>query len=276
MKWNNYPCVVSIAGTDPSGGAGIHADIKAISATGAYAAAIVAALVAQNTQGVQAILPVASEFVATQIESVFSDLSVAATKIGMLHTRQNIALVAATIQQYQLMNVVLDPVVAAKNGAALLDKECMYFMQTHLFPRVTLITPNLLEAEVIMGEKINSHQEMAAAAEKMGKQFATNILLKGGHLNTQDASDVLYLYAKNACEWFRASRIDTVNTHGTGCSLSAAIASFLAQQYSLQDAVAAAKKYITTAIAAGKTMKIGKGFGPIDHFYQQREGHHVR
>ena len=267
---NNYPCVVSFAGTDPSGGAGIQADIKAISATGSYAATVITALVAQNTQGVQAIYAVPVEFVEQQIESVFSDLSVSTIKIGMLHTKKIIEMVATAIEKYKFKHIVLDPVMVAKNGCALLETETIDVVKNRLCPLVTLITPNLNEAEIMLDEKIKTLKEMEVAATKMGRLFNTNILLKGGHLNLKEAADVLYVHKENACYWYVAERIDTLNTHGTGCSLAAAIASYVAQGQSLLAAVAAGKKYITGAIESGKTMQIGKGFGPVDHFFMQK------
>ena len=270
MKINKIPCVVTIAGTDPSGGAGIQADIKAISATGSYAASIITALVAQNTQGVQAIQEVPLDFIAQQVESVFSDLSVHAVKIGMLHNKKIIELVRSTLEKYKPKHVVLDPVMVAKNGAALIESNTIDFLKENLFPFVTLITPNLPEAEHILAEKIQTVAEMNFAAKKIGR--SVNVLLKGGHLENQQASDVLV--ADNNVHWFHAERIQTKNTHGTGCSLSSAIASYLAQGYFLPEAIGAAKQYLTKAIQFGADgyFRIGQGHGPIDHFYFLRGG----
>lgn len=257
--------VATIAGTDPSGGAGIQADIKAIAATGGYAASIITALVAQNTQGVQAIEEVSPAFVMKQMESVFNDLVVKVVKIGMLNNEKIIAAVAAALEKFQPTYVVLDPVMVAKSGCALLNPAAVELLKNQLFPFVNLITPNLLEAEVLIQEKITSTRQMEYAAKKIGETFRLNVLLKGGHLTSSHSSDVLYHESK--LTWFHADRIETKNTHGTGCSLSAAIASYLAQNYPLTIAVEAAKNYLTRALHAGSQMQIGRGCGPVDHFY---------
>jgi hydroxymethylpyrimidine/phosphomethylpyrimidine kinase len=267
MQKTNYPCVVTIAGTDPSGGAGIQADMKAISATGCYAASIVTVLVAQNTQAVQAIQEIPAEFVTQQIDSVFSDLDVAAVKIGMLYNEKIIAAVAASLEKYKPRNIVLDPVMVAKNGCELLLPETVTFLKERILPLVNLLTPNLLEAGQIIDRKITTMSEMEAAAAEIGDQYNINVLVKGGHLDTKHSSDVLYKYSEKAFYWFHAQRITTQNTHGTGCSLSSAIASYLAQHYSLQDAIDQAKIYLTKAIKSGSLLHIGQGCGPVDHFY---------
>lgn len=264
------PCVVTIAGTDPSGGAGIQADIKTIAATGGYAASIITALVAQNTQGVQAIQEVPVAFITKQIEVVFSDLTIAAVKIGMLHNKEVIAAIAAALEKYQPDFIVLDPVMVAKDGSTLLDLATIDYLKNRLLPLVTLITPNLFEAEKIVGHPITDTESMAKAAAAISQQFNIHVLLKGGHLATPDSSDVLYLRAAQAPLWFEAKRIASQNTHGTGCTLSAAIASYLAQQYDLATAVKMAKAYLTQAIAMGSRQRIGKGRGPVDHFYFMR------
>lgn len=260
-------CVISIAGTDPSGGAGIHADIKAISATGSYAGTIITALVAQNTQGVQAIQEIPSEFVTQQFASVFSDLNVRAVKIGMLHNEAIIEAVAAGIEQYKPKHVVFDPVMVAKNGCALIAPDTIDFLKSRLLPLCTVITPNLPEAQVLLGHDIASTNSMELAAISIGESFKVNVLIKGGHLMSNQASDVLYLYESNEHFWMHAERINTQNTHGTGCTLSAAIASFLAQNHSLHEAIVQAKDYLTQAIRSGSHFQIGHGHGPVDHFY---------
>jgi hydroxymethylpyrimidine/phosphomethylpyrimidine kinase len=263
MKPNKIPCVVTIAGTDPSGGAGIQADIKAISATGCYAASIITALVAQNTQGVQAIQEVPLAFIDQQIESVFSDLTVHAVKIGMLHNKKVIELITSKLEKYKPDYVVLDPVMVAKDGSSLMEPDTIAFLKENLFSLATLITPNLPEAEKILSVKIHTVSDMECAAKKIGENV--NVLLKGGHLETERSSDVLYVNSE--MHWFHAERIKTKNTHGTGCSLSSAIASYLAQGYFLPEAVSAAKQYLTKAIQSGSQFQIGRGHGPVDHFY---------
>lgn len=267
MPKSNYPCVVTIAGTDPSGGAGIQADIKAISATGCYAASIITALVAQNTQGVQAIYEIAADFVAQQIDSVFSDLNVEAVKIGMLHNEKIIEVVAAALEKLNPKFVVIDPVMVAKNGCELLQLETLEFLKRRLFPTATVITPNCDEAEKIVGKKIKTSDDMLSAAKIISQDYDINVLVKGGHLNSSQSSDVLYLKQSSEIIWYHADRIDTKNTHGTGCSLSSAIASYLAQGYVLSEAVKRAKDYLTLAIQSGSHFQIGKGNGPVDHFY---------
>lgn len=262
-----FPCVVSIAGTDPSGGAGIQADIKAISATGAYAASVITALVAQNTQGVQAILDVPADFVQKQMEVVFSDLEVHAVKIGMLHDARIIEVVASQLEKFKPQNVVFDPVMIAKDGSELLDLNTIEFLKNRLIPSVNLITPNLFEAERLLGASITSTLEMTEAAKQLGKQFNINVLVKGGHLNGQESSDILYSQQQDTCHWFHSKRIVTNNTHGTGCSLSSAIASWLAQGFPLLEAIGKAKQYISLAIESGARHSVGHGCGPIDHFY---------
>ncbi|RUR02359.1 bifunctional hydroxymethylpyrimidine kinase/phosphomethylpyrimidine kinase [Legionella septentrionalis] len=261
------PCVLTVAGTDPSGGAGIQADIKAISATGSYAASVITALVAQNTQGVQAIQEVPTAFIAQQLDAVFQDLHIKAVKIGMLHDHEVMHVVAQSLQTHHPEYVILDPVMVAKNGCALLKEEAVSYLKEQLIPAATLITPNISEAEKILDMCIESSADMIHAARSIAEEYQVNVLLKGGHLNAPEASDVLWVTADNTSHWFHAPRIHTKNTHGTGCSLSAAIASFLAQGKDLLTAVQLAKKYLFHAIVAGSNQQIGKGHGPVDHFY---------
>ncbi|HBI22514.1 MAG TPA: bifunctional hydroxymethylpyrimidine kinase/phosphomethylpyrimidine kinase [Legionella sp.] len=267
MRKSSPPCVVTIAGTDPSGGAGIQADIKTISATGSYAASIITALVAQNTCGVQAILDVSPAFIQQQIDSVFSDLDVQAVKIGMLHNEHVIDVVAAAMQTLKPTHIVFDPVMVAKNGCALIDPNTIDFLKQRLLPLVTVVTPNIPEAETLMGESITTFAEMEHAAITLGERYQVDVLMKGGHLSGEHSSDVLYSRKNGHSDWFQAERIDTLNTHGTGCTLSSAIASYLAQHYTLYNAVSAAKHYLTQAIRSGSHFKIGHGHGPVDHFY---------
>lgn len=267
MIMNNLPIVLSIAGTDPSGGAGISADIKAISATGSYATAVITALVSQNTQGVQAIFNIPTDVIATQFDSIFDDLSVAAVKIGMLHQRNVIETVAKALRKFKPKNIVFDPVMVAKDGSVLLDLKAIRDLKQDIFPHVSLITPNLYEASVLLNQHISSLKEMQHAAFELGETHQTNVLIKGGHVNDDESRDVLYLYEESRLYEFTAIRTHTLNTHGTGCTLSAAIASYIAQDFSIIDAVGNAKKYITESIASGSRYRIGKGNGPVDHFY---------
>jgi hydroxymethylpyrimidine/phosphomethylpyrimidine kinase len=268
MKKNNYPCVLTVAGSDSSGGAGIQADIKVISAIGCYAASVITALTAQNTQGVQAVYTIPAEFVAEQINSVFSDLTIAAVKIGMLHNENCIAAVAGQLKKFKPKHIVLDPVMIAKSGHALLQPEVIDFFKKTLLPHVTLVTPNIFEIEKLLGIHIQNQAQQENAARALGEKFQINVLVKGGHMEANQASDVLYVYADKCCYWFHAERIQTQNTHGTGCSLSSAIAAYLAKGYSLQDAINKAKNYLTGAIQSAQSMSLGHGAGPVDHFYR--------
>jgi hydroxymethylpyrimidine/phosphomethylpyrimidine kinase len=260
-------CVLTIAGSDSSGGAGIQADIKAISATGSYAASVITALTAQNTLGVQSIHTIPADFVQAQLDSVFSDMHFDAIKIGMLVNREIIDVVANTLEKIKPKHVILDPVMVAKKGCQLLDPEIVDYLQTKLFPLATLVTPNLPEAENFLNAIISSPETMQSSAEKLGRKFKSNVLIKGGHLPIEKSSDVLFSIDADKCEWFHAERIATTNAHGTGCTLSSAIASFLAQSYSLSNAIHAAKNYLTQAIIAGSKFQIGNGCGPVAHFY---------
>lgn len=260
-------CVLTIAGSDSSGGAGIQADIKTISATGCYAASVITILTAQNTMGVQAIQEIPTNFIAQQLQSVFNDLAIKAVKIGMLYNEHVISVVSSALRQFNPAFIILDPVMQSKSGSELINLFTMQILQNKLFPYVTLITPNVLEAEKLLGTKINTFFSQKSAAIEIGNRFRVNVLVKGGHLDTPQSSDVLYLYQNAQCFWFHADRINSHNTHGTGCSLSAAIASYLAQGCLLTEAIAYAKKYLTKAIEYGTTLQIGHGYGPIEHFW---------
>lgn len=263
----NPACVLSIAGTDPSGGAGISADIKAISATGGYAAAVVTALVAQNTLGVQSIYSISADFVKQQLLSVLNDLTINAVKIGMVHDKQIIDVVSNMLRQFNLKKVVFDPVMVAKDGSPLLQLDTLDYLKRKLLASAYLITPNLVEAEYLLDNRIDDEKQMQDAAVSLGQQFGINVLIKGGHLNAIRSPDVLYQIQEKSCVWFYAQRIESKNTHGTGCSLSSAIASYLAQDFTLVEAIQLAKDYLTQAIVFGKDYNIGQGQGPVDHFY---------
>jgi len=267
LEIKKYPCVLTIAGSDSSGGAGIQADIKTISATGCYAASVITAVTSQNTLGVQAIYPIPAAVVLQQMESVFSDLTMSAIKIGMLFDERIMDAVVAAIHKFKPNNIVLDPVMISKNGCELLKADDVEYLKKNLFSVCTLLTPNISEAEKLLGDVIQNQAAMELAATVMGEKYKTNILIKGGHLHSEKSSDVLYSYQDTTCYWYESTRVYTKNTHGTGCTLSAAIASYLAQDYVLQDAIVAAKDYLTKAIQSGRFLKIGLGIGPVDHFY---------
>ena len=269
MSTHNAPlaCVASIAGTDPSGGAGIQADIKAISATGSYAASIMTVLVAQNTVSVTAIQEIPLAFIQQQIDAVFTDLSIGAVKLGMLYHEDIIHLVAANLKKYQPPFVVLDPVMISQTGHTLLKPQAIQALVDNLFPLATLITPNIPEAEAILKLNINNERSMQNAALLLAKRYNVSVLLKGGHLTTSHSPDIFYDVSQQQLHRFDTPRINTKNTHGTGCTLSAAIASYLAQGENLTHAITQAKQYLTQCISAAKDLKLGHGQGPVNHFY---------
>jgi hydroxymethylpyrimidine/phosphomethylpyrimidine kinase len=267
------PIVLSIAGTDPSGGAGIHADIKAISATASYAAAVITILVAQNTQGVQAIQEIPLPFIQQQIDAVFTDLSLAAVKLGMLYKEEIIHLIAKNLKKYRPPFIVLDPVMTAQSGDLLLKTNAITALM-NLFPLATLITPNIPETEILLDKKISNQQDMQSAATLLANTHKVSVLLKGGHLTGSDSPDIFHDYAQGKIYYFDSPRINTLHTHGTGCTLSSAIASYLAQGHDLYQAIRKAKTYLHQAIEGGRYLKIGKGNGPINHFYYLKQVRH--
>lgn len=254
--------ILTIAGTDCTGGAGIQADIKAISANGGYAMSVITAVVAQNTQGVQQIQMLPTQMVRAQLDSVFSDVRVDAVKIGMLGTAEIIECVSEALATYQPKKVVLDPVMVAKSGDRLLDADALSAMRK-LIKQVGLITPNLPEAADLLAkpEATNRDQMLNQA-----KQLSVPTFLKGGHLLQDDSPDLLYV--DDQYQWFESARINTKNSHGTGCSLSAAIATFWGRGESLEVACAQAKAYLTGALQAADKLDVGRGYGPVHHFYQ--------
>ena len=260
-----YKKLLTIAGSDSGGGAGIQADLKTFAALGAFGFSVITALTAQNTQTVSAIYPVTAKFVGEQLDAVFSDIGADAVKIGMLHDTDIIEVVQQKLAQYRPRHVVLDPVMVSKSGAALITTPAIISLKNNLFPHVSLITPNIPEAEILIGESITSEREMEKAAQFLAQQYKTNILLKGAHLTSEKSSDVLCEYPSNTCEWFETQRIQTKNTHGTGCTFSSAIATFLAFEEDLKTAVKKAKNYLTQAIEAGQYYQLGHGHGPVKH-----------
>ncbi|HIF9336995.1 TPA: bifunctional hydroxymethylpyrimidine kinase/phosphomethylpyrimidine kinase [Photobacterium damselae] len=261
------PITLTIAGSDSGGGAGIQADIKAISATGGYACSVITALTAQNTQGVHGIYSIPANFVAEQLDAVFQDLDVKAVKIGMLSDSNIISIIAHKLRQYQPKYLVVDPVMVATSGDLLLEHNAISTLKEQLLPLANVITPNLPEAAALLDcAQPKTEEDMEAMIEQLRQLGAHSVLLKGGHLgNTTNSTDLLIL--PNDVLRFTTPRIDTQNTHGTGCTLSAAIASYLAQGYSLTEAVKAAKHYISNAIAHADELQIGSGHGPVHHFF---------
>ncbi len=261
------PNVLTIAGTDPTGGAGIQADLKAFSALGAYGMSAITALVAQNTLGVNSIHAVPADFVAAQIDSVFSDVRVDAVKIGMVNTADVAAAIADRLQQHRAGNIVLDPVMVAKSGDRLLDPSAIATVRDQLMPLAAVVTPNLPEAGVLLRQDapttLDAMREAARALHGLGPTY---VLLKGGHLKGDTSPDVLF--DGTTFIELQTNRIQTKNTHGTGCTLSAAIAALLPQRGSVEDAVGEAKRYITDAIRESGRLDVGRGHGPVHHFHQ--------
>ncbi|OWV70626.1 hydroxymethylpyrimidine/phosphomethylpyrimidine kinase [Rhizobium sp. R634] len=258
--------VLSIAGSDPSGGAGIQADLKAFSARGVYGMAVLTALTAQNTQGVSGVHLVPPEFVADQINAVFADVRVDAVKIGMIANAGIAEAVAAALAGRRGIPIVIDPVMIAKGGAALLAPEAIDVLTRRLLPLATLLTPNLPEAAALLHQPVaSSREEMAAQAEQLRALGPAAVLVKGGHLDSDESPDVLATVG--GLHWFEARRVPTKNTHGTGCTLSSALAAELAKGASAEQAVAIAKNYLADAVAAADSLTVGSGHGPVQHFH---------
>lgn len=259
------PNVLSIAGSDPSGGAGIQADIKAISANGAFAMAAITALTAQNTRGVSGIHLVPPAFVQAQIAAVFDDIAVDAVKIGMIANAEIAGAVADALEAHGGVHVVLDPVMIAKGGAQLLQPDAVKTLRERLLPRATILTPNLPEAAHLLGVTVASTREdMAAQGAALCALGARAVLMKGGHLGGDDSPDCLV--TKQGVSWFEGARTQTANTHGTGCTLSSALAAQLARGLTPIEAVGAAKSYVATAIKGADDLSVGTGHGPTHHF----------
>lgn len=254
---------LTIAGSDSSGGAGIQADIKTMMANGVYAMSAITALTAQNTMGVTAIMNVTDKFLEQEIDAVFTDIYPDAVKIGMVSSAQLIEVIAAKLREYKAKNIVVDPVMVSTSGSKLIDDDAVEVLKNDLLPLATLITPNIPEAECLTGIQITTSKGMEQAAKILYDTFHSAVLLKGGH-NLNDANDLLY--NQGELYWFSGKRIENSNTHGTGCTLSSAIASNLAKGKSLKDSVQSAKNYISGAL--GAMLDLGKGSGPMNHAYR--------
>lgn len=252
---------LTIAGSDSSGGAGIQADLKTMLANHVYGMSAITALTAQNTTGVTDIMEVTPEFLAEQLDSIFTDIKPDAVKTGMVSSSQLIDIIADKLREHKAVNIVVDPVMVATSGAKLICDDAMETLKKKLLTLATVITPNIPEGEVLAGMKITSKEDMVTAAEKISNTYGCSVLLKGGH-SLNDANDLLVEQGKEPV-WFMGRRIANTNTHGTGCTLSSAIASNLAKGKSLEEAVKGAKNYISGALAAG--LDLGKGSGPMDH-----------
>jgi hydroxymethylpyrimidine/phosphomethylpyrimidine kinase len=264
----SYHRVLTVAGSDSSGGAGIQADLKTVSALGCYGMSAVTALTAQNTTGVYGIHPVPPAFVAEQMDAVLSDIGVDAVKIGMLYSPELVETVVAQLKKYDVENIVLDPVMVAQSGDRLLQDEAVDAIRTLLMPLAAVVTPNLPEAGVLLECRLDTADQMATAARALAAFGSRSVLVKGGHLAEGDSLDLLYLGTVDRIIPLAAERIRTDNNHGTGCTLSSAIAAGLACGLDIEAAVKEAKAYIGAALRAGAAYRLGHGHGPVHHFYR--------
>ena len=263
-----YFKVLTIAGSDSGGGAGIQADLKTFAAIGCYGMSVITALTAQNTRGVTAIHAVPPPFAVEQMTAVFTDIGADAVKIGMLYSAELIKAVAETLTKYSARNIVLDPVMVAQSGDKLLQDDAIQAIKDHLMPVADVVTPNLPEAEVLLGQKIASFEDMQRAARSLAQFGSRSVLIKGGHLEESQSTDLLYLTEEDRFVILEAERVDSRNNHGTGCTLSSAIAAYISRGSQIEDAVRKAKTYIQNAIRAGAAYKIGHGHGPVHHFFE--------
>ncbi len=263
-----YCKVLTIAGSDSGGGAGIQADLKTFSAIGCYGMSVITALTAQNTQGVNGIHAVPPAFVVQQIEAVFSDIGADAVKIGMLYSAELIEAVAAALKKHRARKIVLDPVMVAQSGDKLLQDDAIEAIKTHLMPLADVVTPNIPEASVLCGRQLAQWSDIESAAKTLAQHGSHSILIKGGHGDEDKSTDLLFLARENRFVSLTADRIKTNNNHGTGCTLSSAIAGYMARGKDIEAAVQEAKSFMNQAIAAGAAYKLGHGHGPVHHFFQ--------
>lgn len=262
---STIPVILTIAGSDCSGGAGIQADIKTISALKGYAASVITAVTAQNTTGVQGVYPIPPDIVRAQIISVTDDLQPAAIKIGMVHNAAIVHTIAECLQKYRSRFVVYDPVMVSTSGRKLMTEDTVCAIQNELFPLCSLITPNLSEASLLLSNPVTDLEEMKHAARELANRYHCAVLVKGGHLSGGTMCDVLY--NNGSVSLFEQQKIESCNLHGTGCTLSSAIATFAARNNGLEEAIRQAKAYIGKAIYYGKDLHIGHGNGPLCHFF---------
>jgi hydroxymethylpyrimidine/phosphomethylpyrimidine kinase len=262
-----YKRVLTIAGSDPSGGAGIQADLKTMSACGCFGTSAITAVVDENTVGVFGVHPIPVEFVSGQIKSVLDDIGADAVKIGMLHSSELIMVVRNVLRQYNIRNIVLDPVMVATSGDKLLMDEAIATLKNELIPMARVITPNIPEAEILLGEKITSQADLPKVVKRLSPNKGVSVLLKAGHFTEDTLTDIFYNAETDEVLELSSKRVKTQNTHGTGCTFSSAVASFLAHNLPLNEAVKQAKEYINQAIVKGAEYEIGKGHGPVHHFH---------
>lgn len=262
-----YDKVLTIAGSDSGGGAGIQADIKAISAMGCYAASAITAVTVQNTMGVQAVHPIPLDILAGQIDAVLSDIGADCIKIGMLHSAEVVESVAEKIEKYGIRNIVLDPVMVSTSGHRLIEESAVEVIKKRLLPLARVVTPNVPEAEILIGRKITGECDFEAVAQELADNYGVSVFLKAGHLTDDTLTDYFYNAEDTTLTLLPSNRVKTNNTHGTGCTLSSALAAALAKGESLTTAAKSAKSYIEQAIISGATYKIGNGYGPVNHFF---------
>jgi hydroxymethylpyrimidine/phosphomethylpyrimidine kinase len=263
-----YCKVLTIAGSDSGGGAGIQADLKTFSAIGCYGMSVITALTAQNTRGVIGIHAVPPAFAVQQIDAVFTDIGADAVKIGMLYSTELIEAVAEALKKHGARKIVLDPVMVAQSGDKLLQDDAVDAIKAHLMPLADVVTPNIPEASVLTGRSLGNWKDAEKAAEILAQYGSRSILIKGGHGAENKSTDLLFLVRENRFVRLEAERIDTRNNHGTGCTLSSAIAGYLAKGNDIEAAVQKAKTFMNRAIAAGARYQIGHGHGPVHHFFQ--------
>ena len=258
----NMRTALTIAGSDSSGGAGIQADIKTMTVNGVYAMSALTALTAQNTMGVTDIMGVEATFLGNQLDSIFTDIYPNAIKLGMIFSAEQVSIIAQKLEKYQAENIVIDPVMVATSGSTLTNGETVEALKKHLLPLATVITPNIFETQVLSGMEIRNEKDMIRAAKNIFEIYGCAVLCKGGHLE-EHANDLLYIDGFE--HWFCGEKIANMNTHGTGCTLSSAIAANLAKGKKLVEAIEQAKQYLTGAIKAG--LNLGEGRGPLNHVY---------
>ena len=263
----HYFRVLTIAGSDSGGGAGIQADIKTISAMGCYATSAITAITVQNTLGVQSVFPVTKEILAGQIDAVLSDIGTDAIKIGMLFSSDFVNVVADKIEQYNVKNVVLDPVMVSTSGHRLIEESAVEVIKSRLLPLVRVLTPNVPEAEILIGREIKGECDFHTVAKEIADKYNVSVLLKAGHLSGDTLTDYFYNAEDTTFTLLPTSRINTKNTHGTGCTLSSALASAIASGNNLTTSAIIAKKYIEQAIISGANYELGGGFGPVNHSF---------
>ena len=260
---------MTIAGSDSGGGAGIQADIKSISATGSYAASAITAVTVQNTLGVEDVHPIPIPIISAQIAAVLSDIGADAVKIGMLHSAEVVMAVKEQLQKFGIKNIVLDPVMVSTSGHRLIEESAIKVLSEELLPLARVITPNIPEAEILAGVSIKSQAELPDVARRLSAGGRISVLMKAGHLSDERLVDVFYNAEEDRIVELPEERIHTPNTHGTGCTLSSAFASYLTQGLSLDDAARAAVSYIHSAIVSGAEYSIGHGHGPVNHFFRK-------